>query len=280
LIPYRPVQERKSIPVQTAFRILTLVSLALGFGSGTRLWAGGRESAILESANDVLEDLTAIPLKGIPKTLLRNAQGVAIIPGVFKAGLIIGGRHGRGVMLMRQPDGSWGPPLFVSLSGLSIGHQIGVQATDLVLVFMTRAGLDRVRHGKITLGADVAVAAGPIGRHAEASTDALLKSEILSYSRSRGLFAGISLEGAALLLDTSATEAFNHSVQGGWIDTPIGSTVPLTPPSVRLQLKLALLNAPTEPPAGVTPVPVSPPLPSDVEPPLPPAPVAVPAPPR
>ncbi len=248
--------------VKTRFRALIVAGLALVFLAGTPLWAGPREWDILEDANDVLEDLTAIPLKGIPTALLRDAQGVAIIPDVVKAGFILGGRHGRGVLLMREPDGSWSQPIFITLSGVSIGHQLGVQMTDLVLVFKTRKGLDRIRQGKLTLGADLAVAAGPVGRQAEVSTDAMLRSEILSYSRSRGLFAGVSLEGAALLMDQAATEAGNRPMQGGWLDHPNGPAAPRTPPGLRLQMKLALLTAPGAAPAPVEPPTLTPNAPS------------------
>ena len=120
-----------------------------------------------------------------------------IVPRVIKAGLVVGGRFGRGVVLVRNGKGCWSNPAFVTLTGGSVGWQIGVQSTDLVLVFKNRKTADRLLHGKdkLTLGADAAVAAGPLGRQAEAGTDARLHAEIYSYSRSRGLFAGISLKG-------------------------------------------------------------------------------------
>src|SRR5207245_392761 len=127
----------------------------------------------VSSAAEVLQALSAVPFGGIPRTLLQDAQGIVIVPDVIKAGFVIGGRHGRGVALVRGPSGAWGNPVFVSLTGGGIGWQIGVQSTDVVLVFKTRKGLDRILEGKdkLTLGADVAVAAGPVGRQAEAGTD-------------------------------------------------------------------------------------------------------------
>jgi lipid-binding SYLF domain-containing protein len=172
--------------------------------------AGPKEAATLESATEVLNALTDIPLKGIPTSLLRNAKGIAIVPEVVKAGFVVGGRFGRGVVLVRQPDGAWGNPVFISLTGGSFGAQVGLQSTDLVLVFEAGPALYRILKGKgkLTLGADAAVAAGPLGREAEAATDTRLKAEIFSYSRSRGLFAGVSVEGAGLLLDADANRAF------------------------------------------------------------------------
>ena len=169
----------------------------------------------LKSATDVLDELAAIPLKGIPPALLADAQGVAIIPHVVKAGLIFGGRGGHGVVMTRDRNGAWSEPVFVNVGGASVGLQAGVEATDVVLVFRSRKSLDRLMEGKnkITLGADVSVAAGPVGRQASAATDAALKAEIVSYSRSRGLFAGVSLDGAAIYSDAGVNAAFRRDVR-------------------------------------------------------------------
>jgi lipid-binding SYLF domain-containing protein len=130
-----------------------------------------------------------------------------VIPRVVKAGLVVGGRRGHGLIAVRAPDGTWSNPSFITLTGGSVGLQAGVQSTDVVLVFRTRRGVDSIVHGKFTLGADAAVAAGPVGRDAAALTDAQLKAEIYSYSRSRGLFAGIALDGAVLGIDHDANQA-------------------------------------------------------------------------
>lgn len=156
----------------------------------------------------VLEQIMAIPEQGIPPQLLENAHAVAIIPDVIKAGFVVGGRHGRGIFMVRLPDGGWSNPLFVSVTGGSIGWQIGAQSTDLILVFKTARSVEGILRGKFTLGADAAIAAGPVGRRVEGATDAELKAEILSYSRSRGLFAGISLEGAMLQVDDAAIDRY------------------------------------------------------------------------
>jgi SH3 domain-containing YSC84-like protein 1 len=255
--------------------LATLAALSLFAVAPATARAAGRDLAILEDATEVLDGLAGTPPRAIPDALLRDAQGLAIIPGLIKAGFVIGGRHGRGVLLTRTPDGGWSRPEFITLSGASIGWQIGVQSTDVVLVFKTRRGLDHIRKGKLTLGADVAVAAGPVGRQAEAGTDGRLEAEIYSYSRTRGLFAGLSLEGGALLLDSAATAAFYRQEPAGFIDPRTGQLVPQTPPSV----KLAQITAPPVPPPGtvilappttVVPVPVTPPVP--VVPPAPPRP--------
>lgn len=166
----------------------------------------------LENATEVLNELTAIPLKGIPAKLLEDAQGVAIIPRVIKAGFIAGGRGGHGIVMARDKDGNWGDPVFVNLGGASIGLQAGIEATDVVLVFRSRKSLDRLLEGKgkVTLGVDAAVAAGPVGRMTAAATDGRLEAEILSYSRNRGLFAGVSLDGAAIRADTVSNAKFRQ----------------------------------------------------------------------
>jgi len=163
----------------------------------------------VRDASAVLADITRVPEKGLPISLLREAQAIMIFPDMLKAGFIIGGRHGHGVVLVRNEQGLWGYPVLLSISGGSIGGQIGVQATDLVLVFKSRRGVENLLRGKhLTLGADVSVAAGPIGRSIEAGTDTAFRSEILSYSRSRGLFAGIAADGSKVKVDHAANTAF------------------------------------------------------------------------
>lgn len=155
----------------------------------------------------VLQEVMDTPDRRLPDRLLRDAEAVAVIPGVVKAGFVVGGRYGKGLLAVRAADGTWSNPSFISLTGGSVGFQAGVQSTDVVLVFRTRRGVDGVVNGKFTLGADAAIAAGPVGRNANASTDAQLKAEIYSYSRSRGLFAGVALDGAVLAIDHDANEA-------------------------------------------------------------------------
>ncbi|RME34191.1 MAG: hypothetical protein D6786_05570 [Gammaproteobacteria bacterium] len=186
------------------FALLLLVLPALSSQAG-----GENEVAKVEEAIQVLEEVRRIPEQSIPPGLLANAQAIAIIPGVVKAGFIVGGRYGEGVILRHDPkSGKWGLPVFMTLAGGSFGFQIGASSTDVILVFKNRRGLDNLLRGKFTLGADASVAAGPVGRQAEAATDAALKAEIYSYSRSRGLFAGIALDGSVLEIDHAATARF------------------------------------------------------------------------
>lgn len=174
--------------------------------------AGFEEENKVEAATEVLTEIQAIPEKGMPPALLRNADGIAVIPAVIKVGFVIGGRFGRGVMSVRTDDGGWSNPTFVTITGGSIGWQIGAQSTDVILVFKTKKGIMGITKGKFTLGADAAIAAGPVGRKAEAATDIQLKAEIYSYSRSRGLFIGISLEGASLRIDDGSNIKFYDEV--------------------------------------------------------------------
>ncbi len=172
------------------------------------LEAGKKETKVVRTAHEVIEEILAIPEKGIPPSLLENAHGIAVIPGVIKVGFVVGGRHGRGVLLIREDRGGFSNPVFVSITGGSVGWQIGAQSTDVILVFKSGKSVEGIMKGKFTLGGDAAVAAGPVGRSAEAATDVQLKAEIYSYSRSRGLFAGISVAGAALQIDDDANAEY------------------------------------------------------------------------
>jgi lipid-binding SYLF domain-containing protein len=169
--------------------------------------AGPTEDARAGNALRVLTEIQAIPESSIPEKLLDEAKAIVIIPDTIKAGLVIGGRRGRGVLSVRNADGSWSNPSFVTLTGGSIGLQVGVQSADVVLVFRSERGLDSIVNGKFTLGADAGVAAGPMGRNAAAATDGQMKAEIWSWSRARGLFAGVSLDGAVLSIDDEANAA-------------------------------------------------------------------------
>ncbi|HEX7340575.1 MAG TPA: lipid-binding SYLF domain-containing protein [Rhodanobacteraceae bacterium] len=156
---------------------------------------------LTHQAITVLDQIEQSPDRAIPQDLLRNAKAVAVIPSVVKAGFIFGGRHGTGLVSVRRSDGTWSYPVFVDMTGGSIGFQAGVSSTDVILVFRTERGVDGLVQGKFTLGANAAVAAGPVGRNAHASTDAQMHAEIYSYSRSRGLFAGVALDGTAITID-------------------------------------------------------------------------------
>ena len=169
--------------------------------------AGQVEDQRAKDSSRVLSEILRIPEQSIPSNLLSEAQAIAVIPNVVKASFVVGGRRGRGLIAIRSPDGSWSHPSFITLTGGSFGFQAGVQSADIVLVFRTDRGVDSVVNGKFTLGADASVAAGPIGRSAQASTDEQLKAEIYSYSRARGLFAGVSLDGTRLGIDNKSNQA-------------------------------------------------------------------------
>ena len=177
--------------------------------------AARNEEQTIQASHEVLQQFLGLQIREIPESLLAEAHGVAIIPDVIKLGFVLGGQHGKGVVVIRERDGSWRAPLFITITGGSIGWQAGAQSTDFVLVFKTQQSVDGLLRGKFTLGADAAVAAGPVGRRAGAATDGELKAEIYSYSRTRGLFAGVSLEGSALQVDDLANAAYYGAAMPG-----------------------------------------------------------------
>ncbi len=166
------------------------------------------DRARIESATAVLQDIMSIRDNSIPEEMLKNAYGIAIFPGVLKAAFIVGARYGQGIFVARNADRSWSNPSFLNLVGGNFGFQAGAESTDLILVFMTENSVKALGNGDLTLGATVAVAAGPVGRSAQASTDVKLKAEIYSYSKTRGLFAGVALDGTVVQVDTGANYAF------------------------------------------------------------------------
>ena len=183
-----------------------LLSLALLTAAGHAV-AGPEEEDRARNALRVLTEIQQIPEQAIPDKLLDEARGIVVIPDTIKAGLVVGGRRGHGLMSVKTAEGTWSNPVFVTLTGGSIGFQVGVQSSDIVLVFRNDRSLDDIVNGKFTLGADASVAAGPVGRNAAAATDGQLKAEIWSWSRARGLFAGVALDGAALQIDRDAQAA-------------------------------------------------------------------------
>ncbi len=186
--------------------LVALVVITLGLVAN-HSWANDPATTITQS-EQVLAELVAIPGRQIPTRLLNEAQGLAIIPRVIKIGFVAGVRRGHGVVMIRDSDGSWGLPRFVTLTGGSVGWQAGVQGTDVVLVFTTRRSVESLLSGKFTVGVDAAAAAGPVGRNAAAATDVRLQAEILSYSRSRGLFLGASVDGSVLEINQAANMSF------------------------------------------------------------------------
>jgi len=180
------------------------LALALAFAGPAA--AGPQEDKRVADAVRVLGEVQRIPESAIPDKLFDEAKAIVVVPDSLKVGLVLGGRRGHGVVSVKNPDGSWSNPSFVKLTGGSIGFQAGVQSADIVLVFRGERGLDSIVNGKITLGADAGVAAGPVGRNAGTATDGQLKAEIWSWSRARGLFAGIALDGAVLSIDDAANQ--------------------------------------------------------------------------
>src|SRR5580692_521306 len=170
-------------------------------------FAANKEQERLENSGTVLQEVMDVP-DNIPQELLEKAECVVVFPSVLKAAFVVGGSYGRGAMVCRTGEhfnGPWGAPAMYALEGGSVGFQLGGEATDLVLLVMNERGASSILDSKVKLGADASAAAGPKGRDASADTDAYLRAEILSYSRSRGLFAGISLEGSTLRPDDDAS---------------------------------------------------------------------------
>lgn len=191
------------------------------------VFAADPELVRAENAVRVLNEVMQAPDKAIPRDLLRDAHAIAVVPDVLKIGFVVGGRRGEGLMSVKSRDGTWSNPSFVNLTGGSVGFQAGVSSTDVILVFRTQRGVDSIVHGKFTLGADASVAAGPVGRTAQAATDAQLKAEIFSYSRARGLFAGVALDGTVLSIGNDSNQLiFGEGVtprrifEGGVTDVP------------------------------------------------------------
>lgn len=213
----------------SAAALLTVSSLAV---------AQEREEARMLVATKVLEETKGMPDQNMPQWLLDRAYGVAVIPDVVKAGLVLGGRRGKGLLVVRDAQNHWSNPVFITLTGGSIGWQAGVQSTDVILVFTTRRGIEGITDGKLTLGADASVAAGPVGRQTSAATDANLSAEVYSYSRAKGLFAGIALDGSAITIDAKANAAYYS--KAGVTATDIMSANAPTPPASARRFMTAL----------------------------------------
>ncbi|HEY5462883.1 MAG TPA: lipid-binding SYLF domain-containing protein [Hanamia sp.] len=161
----------------------------------------------IEKSIQVLKDFSDMK-ENIPQELLKVTQGIIVVPKLINAGFVLAGKRGKGIAMVKMEDGTWSNPVFVTITGGSVGFQIGVQAVDLVLIFKNRETLQDIGKGSFTLGSDISVTAGPVGRSSTASTDYKLEAEVYSYSRSKGLFAGISLGGSAIAVDAKANEVY------------------------------------------------------------------------
>jgi lipid-binding SYLF domain-containing protein len=195
-------------------RLLALCAVLLMFTAASpAARADTKTDKRLADSRQVFESFSNLTEQAIPAWLLERAYGIIVVPNVIKVALSLGGRGGRGVMAVRNPDGTWSDPVFVTLAGVNFGFQFGVQSTDVVLVLMSRQSVEGIAGGKVTLGADASVAAGPLGRAAAATTDATFKAQVLSYSRNEGLFAGVALDGSVISVDNSSN-ATAYGVSG------------------------------------------------------------------
>ncbi len=187
----------------------------------------------VQSAADVLNEIQAAPDSGIPNEIMGSAECVAVVPSMLKGGFIVGAKYGRGLASCRTAKG-WSAPAFFTVTGGSVGFQIGGQAVDLVMLIMNKDGMKHLLSSQFALGADASVAAGPVGRHAEGNTDWKMRAEVLTYSRARGVFAGVSLNGAVVKQDKDSTrEFYGHMVTSnaaltGEVDPPAAANAFLT----------------------------------------------------
>ena len=236
--------------------LLGVVLCAVMPASGA--FASEAASSRLESAATVLNEIMATPDKGIPSDILGSAKCVAVVPNLLKGGFIVGGAHGRGMATCRTATG-WSAPAPLTTTGGSVGLQIGGQAVDLVMVVMNDRGMQALLTNKFKLGADASVAAGPVGRHTEGSTDWKLHAEVLTYSRARGLFAGISFNGAVIKQDEDAT----GELYGRQVDFKTILTGSVQPPQSAAKFIAAVKEAagtdvaPSKNPVASTPPPSS-----------------------
>ena len=196
------------MPTRTRL-LASLAGVVLAF-SAVAAHAQAMEEGRLLLATQVLNDVRDSRDQGIPDRLLERAYGIAVIPEFTKVAFFLGGSRGHGVLVVRNPSGHFSSPIFITLTGGSFGFQWGVQKTDLVLVFTSRKGIEGITGGKLTLGGDISVAAGPVGRQASAATDQAFNAGVYSYSATRGIFAGVALSGAALTIDDSANAELYH----------------------------------------------------------------------
>lgn len=185
----------------------SILLLSVIFLLADSVWAQNKQTQKLDASVKVIQEFGKLR-ETIPQQLLQKTEGIIIIPGLINAGFGIGGKRGKGIAMVKNENGTWSNPVFLTMTGGSLGFQIGIQSVDLVLVFLNKSSLQDIGKSSFTLGGDISVAAGPVGRTSSAGTDYKLESEVYSYSRSKGLFAGISLSGSALDVDQNANDSF------------------------------------------------------------------------
>ena len=190
------------------FVLLTLIVCLCGYSfAADEETKASKASDRVQAAGEVLNQIQSAPDSGIPQDILSKAECVAVVPSMLKGGFVVGGKYGRGLASCRTPKG-WSAPAFFTITGGSFGFQIGGQAVDLVMLVMNNDGMQHLLSSKVALGADASVAAGPVGRHAEGNTDWKMRAQVLTYSRARGVFAGVSLNGAVMKQDKDSTREF------------------------------------------------------------------------
>jgi lipid-binding SYLF domain-containing protein len=191
------------------------LALTIFFSLASATVDESKETEKLHSAANVLREFGKMK-ESIPHQLMEECQGIVVVPGLINAGFVVGGKRGKGIAMVKLANGQWSDPVFVTITGGSVGFQIGVQSVDLVLVFQHKGVLTKVKSGDFTIGGDISATAGPVGRSSTADTDYKLEAEVYSYSRSRGLFAGISINGSSLSIDQTA----NAKYYGDAISSP------------------------------------------------------------
>jgi lipid-binding SYLF domain-containing protein len=219
------------------------VAAALGLAGALPVFAQRAETNRVQEAIDVFHAITTVPEYKVPAALMKKAYGIAVIPRVRRVSFIVGVQRGRGVLVARGDDGRWSRPLFISLSGGSVGWQAGVQSADVVLFFRSRGSVEQVLKGGSTLGVTASIAAGAMGREASAVTDADLQAEVYSYSRTRGIFAGFALQGGALAIDYDANAAYYGKDVSRPSEVFQGSGLPNPATAVRLSQEISSYDA-------------------------------------
>jgi lipid-binding SYLF domain-containing protein len=245
--------------MRTALLSLTAALLLAVPASAQQMTYGDAEVQTVVGANNALNQFFQLEIESMPPAMLQKAEGIAIFPNMIKGGFILGVNYGKGVLCVRNPDRSWSMPVLVTMGGGSVGFQAGVQAADIVLVFATPRSLQGLLNGqKVTLGADASIAVGPVGRQANAGTDAQLGAEIYSYARSRGLFLGVSLGGSDLSVDNNADAMLYGRFGVTPADVFQNRGIGIRPEVRQLVDNLNAKSRPMVPQAVAVPVPVQP----------------------
>lgn len=239
------------LPLKATFLALLICASSFAF-------AGESAASRADSAATVLNEIMAAPDKGIPEEVLGSAKCIAVVPSLLKGGFVFGGSHGRGMATCRTENG-WSAPAPLHMTGGSFGFQIGVQGVDLVMMVMNDRGMQALLSNKFKLGADASAAAGPVGRHAEGSTDWKLHAEVLTYSRARGLFAGVTVNGSSITQDDDATRELYgrmipfRTILTGSVDSPPGGQVFVAAVGKATGHEGKYASTPSKPPAAPAP---------------------------